>query len=56
MLLNTYIVYVVTLLPVVILISYVYKKDLYPEDKREVFIAFLFGAFDLWGTLKLGFN
>ena len=21
-----------------------------------VFIAFLFGAFDLWGTLKLGFN
>ena len=44
MLLNTYIVYVVTLLPVVILISYVYKKDLYPEDKREVFIAFLLGA------------
>ena len=21
-----------------------------------VFIAFLFGAFDLWGTLQLGFN
>ena len=42
MLLDIYIIYFVALLPVVLLISYVYKKDLYPEDKREVFITFLF--------------
>tara|TARA_B100000949_G_C14280639_1_gene451656 strand:- start:2459 stop:3265 length:807 start_codon:yes stop_codon:yes gene_type:complete len=44
MLLDIYIIYFVALLPVVLLISYVYKKDLYPEDKREVFITFLLGA------------
>ena len=44
MLLDIYIIYFVALLPVVFLISYVYKKDLYPEDKREVFITFLLGA------------
>tara|TARA_B100000686_G_scaffold31409_1_gene32436 strand:+ start:938 stop:1726 length:789 start_codon:yes stop_codon:yes gene_type:complete len=44
MLAEIYIIYAVVILPIIILMSYVYKKDLYPEDKQEVFITFLLGA------------
>tara|TARA_Y100000816_G_C26082380_1_gene570658 strand:+ start:572 stop:1375 length:804 start_codon:yes stop_codon:yes gene_type:complete len=43
-LLDVYIIYFVALLPAAVIITYVYKKDLFPEDKREVAITFLLGS------------
>ena len=44
MLIQIYIIYAIVILPILILMAYVYKKDLYPEDKKEVLITFLLGA------------
>ncbi len=43
-LIDIYIIYFIALLPAVIIISIVYGKDLFPEDKREVAITFLLGC------------
>lgn len=43
-LIDIYIIYFIALLPAVIIISIVYGKDLFPEDKREVGITFLLGC------------
>ena len=42
--LDYYIIYFVALLPALFIINYVYSRDIFPEDKREVGIAFFLGV------------
>lgn len=41
---DIYIIYFIALLPAIVIISIVYGKDVFPEDKREVAITFLLGC------------
>ena len=42
--LEIYIAYLLALVPAIVILIYVYNKDLFPENKRDVVIAFLLGA------------
>ena len=39
-----YLVYLLALLPAVFIAYYIYQKDLYPEDRKEVVVTFLLGS------------
>ena len=39
-----YLVYLLALLPAVFIAYYIYQKDLYPEDRKEVIVTFLLGS------------
>ena len=39
-----YLIYLLALLPAVFIAYYIYQKDLYPEDRKEVVVTFLLGS------------